>query len=73
LTKLCFRSLPFVDEACVLKRRRGVIRSHGKQQLVDLGRKVGAITRRSEKSLKRVGRHAEELGLKNESVQDAGT
>src|SRR3989441_11167736 len=43
-------SLPLVDEPCVLKRRRGMIRSHGKQQLVDLGREVGAITRRSDEA-----------------------
>ena len=35
-----------VEEACHPKCRRGVIGGHGEQQLVDFGRKIGAITRR---------------------------
>src|SRR6267142_5280141 len=35
-----------VDEACRPKCCSGVIRRHGKQQLVNLGRKLGVITRR---------------------------
>jgi hypothetical protein len=35
-----------VDEACALKRRRGLIRRQGQQQLVDLRGEVGAFGRR---------------------------
>src|SRR6266853_6490824 len=35
-----------VEEACCPKCRCGMIRGHGEQQLVNFGRKVGAITRR---------------------------
>src|SRR6266446_194786 len=36
-----------IDEACVLKCCCGIIRSHGKQLLIDLVGKIGAITRSS--------------------------
>src|SRR3954469_4935283 len=45
--KLFFHPCALVDEAYALKCCRRVIRSDGKQQLVNLSRKVGAITGRS--------------------------
>ena len=47
LAKLFFRPPPLMDQAGVRKCCRGVIRSEGKQQLVNLGGKVGTFGDRS--------------------------
>src|SRR5262245_2765212 len=47
LAEFFLRAAALMDEARALECCRGVIRSHRKQQLVNLGGKVGAITRRS--------------------------
>jgi hypothetical protein len=47
LAELFLRAAPLMDEAGALECCRSVIRSHGKQQLVNLSGKVSAITRRS--------------------------
>ena len=50
LAQRLFCAAALVDETRVLKCGRGVIRRHGKQQLVDLGGKVGAIAHRSDQT-----------------------
>src|SRR4051812_44668963 len=47
VAKLCFRPPALVEQAGALKCSRSVIRSEGKQQLVDLGREVETLAGRS--------------------------
>src|SRR6202162_1092544 len=44
------RAAQLVDQECVLKCCCGIIRSHGKQLLIDLVGKIGTITRRRNKT-----------------------
>src|SRR3954454_19833034 len=47
VAKLCFRAPALVEQAGALKCSRSVIRSEGKQQLVDLGRELETFAGRS--------------------------